>query len=155
VDAAALARTPGARFALVGEGPLRAEVAARAEARGLAGRLALAGFRDDVPAILPDLDALVVTSRAEGLGSVVLEAFASGVPVVATRAGGLPELVVDGETGLLADPGDAGGIAAAIDRILSDSALRARLVENGRSAARARSAPALAAATLAIYREIL
>ncbi|HEX9242932.1 MAG TPA: glycosyltransferase [Anaeromyxobacter sp.] len=116
------------RFAWVGEGPLRAQAEAHCRALGIADRVAFPGFRDDVPDLLPGLDLLLFTSRAEGLGTSILDAQACRVPVVATAAGGIPEAVLDGETGLLAPPGDVAALAACAGRLLDDVALRARLV---------------------------
>jgi glycosyltransferase involved in cell wall biosynthesis len=116
------------RFVWVGEGPLRAPAEARCRALGLADRVAFAGFRGDVPDLLPGLDLFLFTSRSEGLGTSLLDAQAARVPVVATAAGGIPEAVLDGETGLLAPVGDAAALAAAAGRLLDDAALRARLV---------------------------
>jgi glycosyltransferase involved in cell wall biosynthesis len=156
VDAAALLLDGGldARFVVVGDGPLRREIAARARDRGIASRLLLAGFRDDVPALLPELDVFLFTSREEGLGSSILEAFASRVPVVATAAGGIPELVSDGATGLLAPAGDAAALAWCVRRVLGDPALRARLVEGGARRAAEHGVERMGERVLAIYREV-
>lgn len=81
------------------------------------------GFRDDIVEVMQSLDIFLITSVTEGLGTIVLEAFAAGVPVVATRAGGIPEMVEDGITGLLAPIGDADALAAATMRILDDPGL--------------------------------
>lgn len=143
-----------ARFVLIGEGPLRAEVEARIAREGLGGVVHLAGFREDVPAILPELSLLLFTSASEGFGSTLLDAAACRVPVVATRAGGIPEVVIDGETGLLAPVGDAEALAVAAASVLGDAALRARLVEAGAARARGYSASAMAARTMAAYQEI-
>lgn len=143
-----------ARFVVVGEGPLRADLEALAAARGLAGRLVFAGFRDDVPEVLRELDAFLFTSKEEGLGSSIVEAFAAGVPVVATRAGGIPELVEDGVSGLLAPIRDPQALAGAVRRVLEDAPLRRRLVEGAARRARALTADRMAAETLALYDEV-
>lgn len=123
--AAALApHHPRLRLAFVGEGPLRASLEAEAARLGLAGAVRFAGFRDDVPAVTAALDVACLPSRFEGMGRVVLEAMACGVPVVASRVGGIPDLVRDGETGLLVPPGDPAALAAALDRLLADAARR-------------------------------
>ena len=157
VDTAARVLGSGldARFFAIGDGPLRDEIARYVRERGLEGRVILTGFRGDVPAILPELDVFLFTSREEGLGSSLLDAFASRVPVVATAAGGIPEIVADGETGLLARPRDADALAAAVRRVLGDAALRARLVEGGSRRLAEFGVPAMAERTLAIYREVL
>jgi glycosyltransferase involved in cell wall biosynthesis len=143
-----------ARFVLVGEGPLRPAVEARLAALGLGGLVGLAGFRDDVATILPELDLLLFTSASEGFGSTLLDAAACRVPVVATRAGGIPEVVVEGETGLLAPVGDAAALAEAAARVLREPALRARLVEGGARRVPLFGAARMAERTLEIYREV-
>ena len=103
-----------------------------AERLGVADRVVFAGQRDDVPGLLAGSDVLCLPSSVEGLPLVVLEAMAQGKPVVATAVGGTPELVVDGETGLLVPPGDAGALADALEEILRDPELARRLGEAGR-----------------------
>lgn len=155
VDAAErlLASGRAVRFVAIGDGPLRDDIAAYVRARGLEGAVTLAGFRDDVPSILPELDVLLFTSKEEGLGSSILDAYLCGVPVVATAAGGVPEIVEDGVTGLLSPIRDAPALAANVARVLGDAALRARLVEGGRRRAAELSVGAMTEATLAVYRE--
>jgi L-malate glycosyltransferase len=150
-----LARGVKARFVAVGEGPERPRIEALLKARGLERDVTLAGFRDDVPVILPELDVLLFPSETEGLGTTVLDAFAAGVPVVATRAGGIPEMVVDGECGLLADVKDAETLAGNVARVLSDAALRERLVAGGRARLREFGVDRTAERILAIYREVV
>jgi glycosyltransferase involved in cell wall biosynthesis len=142
------------RFVAIGDGPLRGEIAAAVRARGLERVVSLAGFRSDVPAILPELDALLFTSREEGLGSSILDAYVCGVPVIATAAGGVPEIVEDGVSGLLSPVRDPAALASNVARVLADPALRARLVAGGARRAEQHSVDAMAAATLALYREI-
>jgi colanic acid/amylovoran biosynthesis glycosyltransferase len=113
---------------LVGEGPLREEVRALALRRGVEGRLAFVGrlSEQDVARRLDAADLAVLPSvvarngDTEGIPNALMEAMASGVPVVSTRLSGIPELVRDGETGLLAEPADAGSLRAAIERTLAD-----------------------------------
>ena len=99
---------------LAGEGPLRGEIEERVKSAGLEGRFRLLGLRRDVPELLRALDLLVLPSGREGLPNIVLEAMASGVPVVATDVGGTGELVIEGKTGSLVRPGDAEALARAI-----------------------------------------
>ena len=87
---------------------------------------------DEVPSVYRSLDTFVLPSYTETLSRVVLEAQASGTPVIATSVGGIPEIVIDGENGLLCPPKDAECLAEAIDRLANDSALRTRLATNGR-----------------------
>jgi glycosyltransferase involved in cell wall biosynthesis len=156
VDTAARLAADGldARFVAIGDGPLRDEIAAHVRRRGVEGRVFLTGFRADVPSILPELDLFLFTSTEEGLGTSILDAYASGVPVVATAAGGVPEIVSDGETGLLAPIGDSGALADRARRVLGDPALRARLVEGGARRAAEHGVDRMAERTLAIYREL-
>lgn len=134
VDAAArvLDAAPAVRFVLVGDGPCREEVMARVAARGLTDRIHLVGARPDVPAILAACELKVLPSFSEGLPNAVLEAMAAGKPVVATRVGGIPEAVVDGETGLLVAPGDPAALAAAILQVLADPVRAADMGRAGR-----------------------
>jgi glycosyltransferase involved in cell wall biosynthesis len=157
VDAAALVLERGvdARFLAVGEGDERGAIEARIRARGLDRKVILTGFRDDVARFLPELDVLLFPSVTEGLGTTVIDAFAARVPVVATRAGGIPELVVDGESGLLASVGDAGALADAVVRVLRDAMLRARLVRGGLARLGDFTTRRTAERVLEVYREIL
>lgn len=150
-----LAAGHDARFVAIGDGPLRDELASRVRQAGLGGRVVLAGFRSDIEAVLPELDLLLFTSRQEGLGSSVLEAFACRVPVVATAVGGVPEIVVDGETGLLAPIGDAAALAERVSRVLGDEALRTRLVAGGLRRLEDFGVERMAARTLEVYREVV
>jgi glycosyltransferase involved in cell wall biosynthesis len=90
------------------------------------------GQREDVPSLMPSFDILAVPSRHEGMGLVILEAMACGLPVVGARAGGIPEVVVDGETGLLFDGDDAEGFCKALVRLCRDRELRTAMGRAGR-----------------------
>jgi glycosyltransferase involved in cell wall biosynthesis len=119
-----------AKLKIVGEGPLRSELEARVRERGLQGRVELAGFipHERLRAELIGAAAAVVPSIwQEPLGLVVLEALACGLPVIASAVGGIPEMVRDGENGLLVPPGDASLLAAAIDRVVGDAAFHRRM----------------------------
>jgi len=100
------------RLLLVGEGSERKALAAYLEAQGLAPSCELTGARDDVPDLMRRFSVFVLPSRAEGMSNTILEAMASGIPVIATAVGGNGELVVDGETGFLVPAGDPGAIAS-------------------------------------------
>jgi sugar transferase (PEP-CTERM/EpsH1 system associated) len=113
------------RLVLVGEGPLRAEARALLDGAGAGGLAWLPGERSDIPEILRGLDVFVLPSRAEGISNTILEAMATGLPVVATRVGGNGELVADGETGRLVPRDDPAALAAALAGYLDDPALRA------------------------------
>ena len=133
----ALAGVRGRPFTalLVGDGPDRASVEAEVRRLGLQDAVALAGTRDDVPELLARADVFALSSRSEGAPLSILEAMAAGLPVVSSQVGGVPELVVDGETGLLVPPGDPAAMAAALGRLLADAGLRRRLGAAGRERA--------------------
>ena len=124
---------PATRFVIVGRGHLEAELKAQARQLGIADRVRFLGFRDDIGDLLPLFDVFALPSLSEGLSIALLEAMAAGTPVVATRVGGNPELVIHGETGLLVPAGDVSSLAAAISALLIDRAEATRLGENGRT----------------------
>jgi glycosyltransferase involved in cell wall biosynthesis len=132
------------------------ERALRVEAArlGVADRVVFAGPRDDVPGLLAGCDVFCLPSSAEGLPLVVLEAMAQARPVVATAVGGTPELVVDGETGLLVPPNDVDALAEALGRLLADPELARSFGEAGRARVRAEFDAATASArVLGLYRQ--
>ena len=128
IEAAALVRrrVPQARFVIAGAGELEADLRRQIAAGGLQQQVLLAGFRNDIIPLHKGFDIFVMSSITEGLGTSALDAMACGKPVIATRAGGLAEVVAHGETGLLVPPGDAAALAAAIVELLEDAALRQR-----------------------------
>lgn len=125
---------PAATLLIVGDGPQAAELRALADALGIAARVRFAGAvpHAEVPAWLNRLDVFVAASRIESFGVAVLEASACARPVLVSDAGGLPEVVLDGETGLVVPSGDVAALAAALARLVDDAALRQRLGEAGR-----------------------
>ncbi len=116
---------PGTRLLLVGDGPLLPALRARAEALGIAGAVLLPGHRPDVRPYLAAMDLFVLPSLAEGLPMALLEAMAAGLPVVATRVGGIPEVVRDGVEGRLVPPGDPAALAGACLAFVGDPVARA------------------------------
>ena len=119
--------------ALFGQEAYEARIREQASRLGLDGRVRFLGFRSDVPELMASMDVVAHTSIvAEPFGRVVVEAMMCGRPVVATRGGGVTEIIRDGETGLLVPPGDASALAAALGTILSDPALAQRLGQSGR-----------------------
>lgn len=132
------------RFLFLGEGALRPALEARIEALGLEHRISMPGSSDRVADYLAAADAFVLPSRLEGMSNAILEAMASGLPVVARAVGGNPELVIDGETGILCPPDDIPAMAAAIAGLAADGDLRRRLG----SAARRRAEEAFSSAAM-------
>ena len=121
---------------IVGEGPDRPRLEAEIRRLGLERAVALAGDRSDVADMLARADVFVLSSNSEGLPLSILEAMAAALPVVASSVGGVPEAVEDGDTGLLVPPRDPVRLAAALERLLVDPALRRRLGANGRDRVR-------------------
>ncbi|WP_448608986.1 glycosyltransferase family 4 protein [Geodermatophilus sp. URMC 60] len=152
VEAFGRMREP-ASLVVVGDGPDRERV--QALAAGLP-RAHLTGFVEHpaVPAVLASLDVLVLPSAYEEMGSVLTEAMASGLPVVASDVGGIPEVVRHGETGLLVPPGDVDALAAALDRLAADPGLRARLSVGARARAMDYAWPRLAARVADVYARV-
>ncbi len=135
----ALAALPEGSFEalIVGDGPDRGALEDEIRRLGLEERVRLVGERSDVPVLLADSDLFVLSSRSEGLPVSVLEAMAAELPVVASGVGGLAELVVDGETGILVPPGNTSALAAALGHLVEDRERRGRLGAAGRARAEA------------------
>jgi glycosyltransferase involved in cell wall biosynthesis len=129
---------PRARFVLVGDGPTRTDMENLADALGVRAHLAFTGRVPYGPRVIAGSDLVVVPSISEGLGIVLLEALVLGVPVVATRAGAIPEILGDDEAGLLAAPDDPASLAEAILRALADPAATRGRVARGRAVVRER-----------------
>ncbi len=127
IDAArVIARSaPHAQFVVVGDGSMAEEL--RNAGADLGERLHFLGLRHDVPELMAAMDIFVVPSINEGMGRVLIEAAAAGVPAVASAVGGVPDIVRDGETGFLVPPRSAGDLAKAVMRLLEDAPLRARM----------------------------
>ena len=146
-----------ASLVVVGDGPDAERVRGLAAASPAADRITLAGFVEHsaVPAVLGSLDVLVLPSAYEEMGSVLVEAMVAGLPVVASDVGGIPEVVEDGRTGLLVPPLDVDALAAALDRLTADPALRAALSAGARARARHYAWPRLAARVAEVYGRII
>ena len=152
----AAARVPGAVFLLVGDGPDRATLEAQARELRLGNRAVFLGHRRDIPDLLARCDLFVLPSLWEGLPLSILEAMAAGKPVIATSVGGTPEAITQGETGLLVPPADPGALAAAIQAVLADPGLAARLAAAGRARVyREFSVDTMVRGVTAIYDELL
>jgi sugar transferase (PEP-CTERM/EpsH1 system associated) len=118
-----------ARVVIVGDGPMRERLEKSIEETGTQAQVLLAGSSDDVPSWLRTLDVFCLPSRAEGISNTILEAMASGLPVIATQVGGNPELVAEGETGMLVPHSNATALAGAMARMLDDPALRRKYAQ--------------------------
>ena len=125
-------RFPDVTYVLVGGGERRQMLEERARALNVADRVLFTGFRKDSDAMMREFDVFCLPSLSEGLSSAILAAMARPLPVVATRVGGIPELVVDGSTGLLVPAGRPDKLAEALAKVLSSSSLRRRMREAGR-----------------------
>lgn len=129
---------PRLEFLLVGDGPLRAELEATARKLGIEHRVCFLGDRKDIPELFASMDVSVVPSASESLSNAVLESMAAGVAVVATNVGGTPEVVSDGETGLLVPPDHEVELAAAVERFITQPDLRAACAAKAKEFARAK-----------------
>ena len=165
-------RCPDARLLIFGAGPLQAELEAQLRdeslhdhtghdhtgqsGTGLVSTVTFAGFRPDLRAFLGRIDLLVHPATREGLGIGLLEAQAAGVPVVAFAAGGVPEAVADGDTGLLVEPGNASALAEAVILLLDDPNWRQKLGGAAAERIRTRFSPdRMVEAYIELYREVL
>ena len=147
---------PHTRFLLFGKGPLESEIAGRVGEMGLETAVLLPGFRPDLPSLLPHLDLLVHPATKEGLGIILLQASAAGVPIVASAAGGIPEAVADGENGILVPPGSPRALAEGILRLLADPERARALGQEGKRRVRDRfSVEGMVEGNLAVYQELL
>jgi glycosyltransferase involved in cell wall biosynthesis len=148
-------RFPGVTLVLLGEGPLRGELSALAEALGVVSRVRLLGERDPEP-FLRAADVFVLPTRGEGMSNALLEAMGAGLPCVTTRVTGNVEVVTDGETGLLVEPGGPDALAQAVGRLLEDPAWRVRLGEAARQRIRAHhSVPEMVAAYRGLFDRLI
>ena len=149
-----LAQRPDARLLLVGQGPEEAALRALAAELDVTGRITFAGFQRDVPAHLGLCRVTAVPSLEEGFGVTALESLALGVPVVASRIGGLPDVVDHGRTGLLVPAADPPALARALHDLLADDARRRRMGGLGRRSADRFSLDSHVARLTTIYREM-
>ncbi len=151
-----LAERPDAQFWIVGDGELRHELEARTAHLGLTQAVSFLGYRSDAWCAMAVSDVVVSASFYEAFPRNLLEALALERPVVATSVGGIPEIVVDGETGILAPPGDPDALAAAVLRLIKDPELAQRLATAGRKLVGQRyTVEAQASALAGLYREAL
>ena len=153
---ALLDEQPRLHVLFFGQGPLAAALQQHVESAGLSERVHLLGFRDDLSELMPCLSLLVHPALMEGLGVSLLQAAAAGVPIIASRVGGIPEAVMDGVTGLLVPPGDPAALEQAMRRLLCEPLLRERLGRAGAERARREfGTDAMVEGNLNVYRELL
>jgi glycosyltransferase involved in cell wall biosynthesis len=156
--AAGRLKAAGAPFHIfvAGDGAERDALERQRQDAGLEHDVTFLGFIEDVPRFLSGLDVFALSSEFEGLGTVVLEAAHAGLCVVCTDVGGLPEIVTDGETGLLVPAHAPEALAAALQRVIADTSLRARLADGIGAHVRAEfSLPAMVSGNLDVYRQVL
>ena len=153
VEAFTRMRDRSARLVIVGDGPLHRVVQSAVHRSPARDRITVTGFvpHTEVPGVLASLDVLVLPSVYEEMGSILVEAMASGLPVVASRVGGIPDVVEDGGTGVLVPPGDPEALAAALDELVTDPCRRERLGAAARRRARRYSWPELAGRVAQLY----
>ena len=152
--AAVLASDPNVQFVIAGTGPEEKKIKKMIRDLKLEDNIHILGFRDDPVTVMQSLDVFLITSVTEGLGTIVLEAFAAGVPVVATRAGGIPEMVIDEETGLLTETRDVEALSKAVLRVLNNPILHHDLVTNALVKVQGFSYEVTAERTLEIYKTV-
>jgi glycosyltransferase involved in cell wall biosynthesis len=145
---------PNAHALMIGDGPLRPEVEREIAQSGLGENIHLAGYRTDADTLLTAADVVALSSREEGLGTVLIDALWMGKPIAATRAGGIPEIVEDGSCGLLSPPEDGPALGSTISQLLMDGALRTRFSIAGRARASAFSVERTANRTALVYERV-
>jgi len=148
---AILAEHPETHLLIVGDGPLRDDLTAQAAALGVAPSVHFAGYRTNTTAYLRAMDVFALPSLYEGLPLSVLEAMAAGLPVVATRVGGMPEAVEEGRTAILVPPADPGALARAVNAILGDQSRAETMAQAGRLRAASFSTTALLDRLASVY----
>ncbi len=152
---AVIAAQPRTRVLLFGQGPELAVIKKQVERAELQQQVVFAGFRSDLERVLPCVDVMVHPAEMEGLGVALLQAAACGLPIVAGRAGGIPEIVRPGLNGELIEPGDVGALSGHLIRLLGDAALRQRYGAAGRALTLAEfSIDAMVEGNLQIYRDV-
>jgi len=148
-------RVPGLHALLVGDGPLRPDVESAILEAAVGDTLHLTGYRRDADSLLMAADAVTLSSKEEGLGTVLLDAMSMGKPIAAPAAGGIPEIVEHGKSGLLSPVGDAERLGENLAALLTDKALASRLSAGARERVQEFSVQRTAERTLCVYRRLL
>lgn len=142
------------RFFIIGDGSLKQVITDYIKEKGLSDKILLTGFLNNIQDILPELDLFLFTSVMEGLGTSLLDAFACGLPVVSTNAGGIPEIVKDHNTGLVVGIKKPAEMAVAVESILTDPELKNQLVSNAFQLVQEFSVRNIASKIVGIYKEV-
>ncbi|MCX5734017.1 MAG: glycosyltransferase family 4 protein [candidate division NC10 bacterium] len=150
-----LRRCPTAHVVLVGDGELQQALVERTRRLGVESRVIFTGYRDDIPALIAGMDVFVLPSLNEGMGRVLVMAMALGKPIVATRVGGVPELLADGEAGVLVPPADPIALARMVCDLIEQPDRARVLGEAGRRRAPQYSAEAMLGVLVRLYRELM
>ncbi len=150
-----LRRCPEAHVVLVGDGELRQALTERARRLGVESRVIFTGYREDVPSLIAGMDVFVLPSLNEGMGRVLVMAMALGKPIVASRVGGVPELLGQGEAGLLIPPADPASLSNAVCMLLEDPERARAMAEAGWRRAPRYSAEAMIESLARVYREVM
>ena len=148
-------RCKAAELVFVGKGQLEQDLKNEALRMGVSEKVKFLGWRDDIHEIIPTFDVFVLPSLNEGMGRVLVEAMASGRPIVASRTGGIPDLVVHEQTGLLVSPADESGLADAIHRILNDPEKAKIMGQKGKDRSKRFSVASMVAELDALYTDLI
>lgn len=138
-------------FFIIGDGPLNQEIQQKIVAENLSDKIIMTGFRNDIVAVLPALDIFLMTSETEGLGTSLIDAMLAKVPIVATHAGGIPELINHKKNGLLADVKDAKQLAHLLNELIKNPDLKKEVIENAQQMAKKFDKKITGSKTLEIY----
>jgi len=144
-----------AKYCLIGEGKERASIEQLISDLGMKNEVILTGFRNDIEQILPELDIFLFTSETEGLGTSLLDAIACQVPIVATQAGGVPEIIIHQKTGLLAPIKDTEALAKSVLQLRNDEGLKTQIIEGANSHLQAFTIDSLSNKTHEVYKKFL
>jgi len=156
IDAAEIVLKSSSRikFLIVGDGPMREQLRECVREKALEDRVLFPGYVPDLNLIWSVLDLFVLSSLSEGCPVSILEAFAAGLPVIATNVGGIPEIIIKGENGFLVEPGQPGQIAEKIHALLSNKSLHEKMRENARQTAHNFQIEKMAEQTITLYKEV-
>lgn len=150
-----IAKHSNCQFVVMGDGPMKDEIHQYAQSKSLKNQLTFTGFRNDIPEVLADLDLFLITSKTEGLGTSILDAFASSVPVVGTAGGGIAELIENEKTGLLCEVKNIEQLTIAVERMIAEPLVRENCTQEAKRKVQLFSKEQTAKNTLKYYLEVL